>query len=736
MSIITLIFAAAAGMTITADRMAVDNITKAAVATGNVNAAYGPLRLRSDYMKRDEKGFAMFADPTTATTCTNDFGHQHWCVSGEVRYQADEYVILEDAWLKFYEFPIMYLPYLYWPTAKHCGFSWMVGYMGRWGAFVETKYRYDILGDPYHQDNTWWLHGDTRFDLRYKNGVALGEDLFWNLGDFGSGSFDAYYAWDDDAERRYGGSSYYVGNLMNGLSDNWNYGNWGSKVDRDRYTFGIKHEWEPTERDRVWVQATYLSDSYFRNDFNRQTFFNNRSRWLAYRSNGVFWEHLEQNWAFGAEAAGRLNEFYTQTERLPEFYFDVLPMSVFGTGINYESENRFGFLRRRAATYGNNSSTSIYANQPGVWADYEAFRLDTYHRFTMPMRVGDDLLSVVPRVAYRGTAWSETGYNSYDGWDNAGKAGEAFRSIGEAGVTFAARGSAMVDDKWRHTVEPYLDVLAQEAMYSSLDRNRMRPYVFDSLDASSTWEDQFAGRSRNLPYSYYGITPGYRNLWQELDEKGNSRTVLDFDVYLAAQFNRTTRYGYTTYDHALTEPGKPNYGHGKAEFVPGARVKWSPWENTVIGARAEYDSDENTLAYAELLLSQKLTDNFKWNLSYHLRDHRYWDFSSTPFEATQTRADEMDMVKIDMLDLSFEHTICDWLAWGPHIRWDLRTGELDTVGTWIDYMTDCLGFRLSLEYENEYTTVDGCRCDDEFSVGFSIYLRAFQEVTDGIFSSK
>ena len=723
--IATILLLAAEAMTFTADRIAADNVTKALVATGHVHAVRGPLSLKSDYVVRDAEGLTRFTDPTTVTTCTNDHclaeGRiRHWCATGELEYKENDHVLLRNAWLRFYEIPILWMPYLYYPLDwGDCGFTWMPGYVGSWGAFLLTKYAYHLAGDPLHQDNTWWLKGDTRFDLRYKQGVAFGEDLFWNFADFGNGKAMFYYAYDEYSARRYG-------------SDSWHHKHWGSEVERDRYGIGLEHAWDVTERDTLRVRGNYYSDSYFRDDYYRKTMFNLKEQWLSYENNGVFWEHLESNYSFGGEVSGRLNDFYSMTDRLPEFYFDVNPVPVFGLPVNYETENHLGWLQRRSAKYGDKDPDSVYSRQPGVWADYEAFRFDTYHRFTAPFKTFDDVLAVVPRLGYHGTYWSESGYDDLAGWNRARDAGDAVRSIGEAGVTFAGRGTAMIDEAWRHLIEPYLDVLLQEAWYSGIGNGR-RPYIFDTIDASSTWEDQFAGRSRNLPYSYYGITPGVRNAWELADEKGNFSQYLDFDVYLACQFNSTT-YTDGGDSHRLAELGKPNYGKSGPEFAPGARLRWKPSRDTSLGLRGEYDSDNNRIAYAQINWSQKVCEEFTYNLRYTLRDHRYWDFSSFPYDRNQATADDMEMAKLHMIDLGFTHHVCDWLEWGPHIRWDARDNELDTVGTWIDYLTDCLGFRLILEYDNDYTTIDGYKRDDDWSIGFYIYLRAFGPASGNVFT--
>ena len=711
-------------MSFKADRIAVDNVTKAAVATGHVHAAAGVVSLRGEWLERDADGKFIFHDPTCVTTCTNDVGHTHWNVSGEVEYKGDDYVLLRHAKLRFCEIPVFYLPYLYYPLDTKCGFSWMPGYTGRWGAFLMTKYRYDILGDPKHRETTWWLKGDTCFDLRYRQGLAFGEDLDWNLGDFGRGDFRFYYAWDQDAEDRYGNN--------HRMRDNW-----GSKVDEDRFGMSFAHRWDATERDIVFARGSYYSDSRFRGDFMRKTFAEIKSQWLSYPNSAVVWEHAESAWSFGAEVSGRLNDFYGMTERLPEFYLDVNPTPIFGLPVNYESENRFGWLDRRYAEYAVGKA-SVFGATPGLWCDYDAFRLDTYHRLTAPFRMLDDVLAVVPRLGYRGTFWSDSGTPDYYGRAPAGEDGHLFRSVVEGGITFAARGTAEINETWSHMIEPYFDVLAQEAFYAGRDGGN-RPYVFDNLDASMAWEDQFAGRGRNLPYSYYGVTPGLRNVWSAKDEKGHLKKIVDFDIYAAVSFGSTDFEGdsaYGDYDaHKLGELGKPNYGKHGLAAAPGARIRWTPADDIMLMARAEYDTDYNTVALADFGWHQRMTKDFKYNVAYCLRDARYWDFASSPYDAAEQTDDILSMDKIHTLRIGCEYQPLDWIAFGPYIRWDLEENELDCAGSWIDLLTDCLGFRFIVEYDNSYTRIDGYERDDDWNFGFYIYLRAFGANAGNVFGS-
>ena len=722
--IATLLLAVAPAISFTADRIAADNVTHALAATGHIVAKSGPMTLRGESLSRDADGRFRFADPTYATTCTNAPGHTHWNVTGEVEYRDRDYVILRNTWLRFYEMPVFWLPYLYYPLETDCGFSWMPGYTGRWGAYLLTRYAYHLAGDPRHLEDTCWLEGATRFDLRYRNGLALGEDLGWNLGEFGHGSFNVYYAWDDDVDE-------YDGTRLADYSDSYHSLNWESPVKRDRYAVNLRHRWEMTERDTLRLSASVLSDSSFHSDFDRAAMFGWRNPWLGYDNSGLFWEHLENGFAVGAEVSGRLNEFYGMTDRLPEIYADVNPTPVFGWPVNYESANRFGYLRRDPAEFGTGSRMSAYSFTPGPWAAYGAWRFDTYHRLTAPFKAFDDVLSVVPRVGYHGTGWSATGDDNLTGWGDAGRGGGDFRSILEGGVTFAGRGAAWIDESWRHVVEPYFDVLAQKAWLSGSGK---RPLVFDNIDASVMWEDQFAGRARNLPYSYYGVTPGLRNDWEKADERGNLRSVVDFDVFAALSFGETEFAGAGE-AHELAKAGRPNYGKNACFVSPGARVRWNPDKDISLMCRGEYDSDNNRLATADAGWLHRLSDGFSYNVAYSLRDYRWWDFSSAPYDPQQMTSDDFNYAKCHFVHLGFENQPIDWFAWGPFLRWDLKESELDGVGTWFDYLTDCLGFRFIVEYRNSYTRIDGFEHDEDWSFGFYIYLRAFGPASSEILSS-
>lgn len=710
-------------LSVTADRMAADNITGTVVASGNVRAVAYPLCLLSDLVSKRDNVYE-FTDPTSITSCTNDIDHLHWSITGNVVYREREALIVRDLVFRAWGVPVAWFPYWYHPLNTDYGLRMMPGYTSRWGAYLLTKYVYGIAGG--FGEGEWGLRGSTRFDMRTKNGIALGQGVKWQLGDFGRGKFKAYYAWDDDADH---------------YDNHWDsptrhhYENWGSKVHDERYGFMLEHLWDATERDTVRIKGSYYSDSHFRRDFLRDGLFGTRNRFLGHEGNEAAWEHVEHGVGTGISVSGPLNNFYGGVARLPEAYFDIQPTPLPFLPLNYESSTRAGMLNREYAKYGERRTETPFRYVPGEWADYQAFRFDTYHRVTLPFRIAD-VVSVVPRAAVRGTYWSDTGVPPEDGYGRSGSTGDgAWRSIVEGGTTFSARGSAYFAEGWQHLIEPYFDVLAQEAEYHGL-KSGARPYYFDSIDGSRDWLDQFAGRSRNLPYSWYGVTPGLRNAIRRADDSGHLRTIFDFDAYAAIQFNDTS-WTDANRNHRLSKhPEDPNYGRHNGAIFPGFRTRWFPAEDCALMARVEFDPENKRVAYSDIAWNQVLTKRLKYELSFASRDHRRWDYASAPYDEDLQRNEDFNWAKYSMASVKLEHELMDSVSWGPFVRWDCREAELDEIGAWLDFRTDCLGFRFSVSYENEYRRIDYSKSDDDWRFGFFVYLRALGPESGAIFGGK
>ena len=682
------------GGTLTANRK-----TGETVATGNIKATSGVYSFFTDRFTRSADGVYDLGENAMFTTCTNAYDDLHWKVTGRIVYDTDVSVTGSNLWLYYEDIPVFWLPWFYYPLNTNYGFRFLPGYTKRWGLYFLSGYVYDI-----HEEfgsSPVGLGGSTYLNLRKENGVEIGQTIRWRIGESGKGKIKAFYAWDDDYDRYYRHWS---------NSSKYNYANWGSHVERERYRILLEHRSDFTERDTFNVRAQYLSDSRYLRDF-----FRDDDRRESVPANEAWYEHRENMWAAGATISGPVNDFYGGVAKLPEVWMAVEPQPLFELPVNYESQTRAGYLNRQYAKYA--SSNPMFRYDPyigiaGRGADYQAFRADSAHRVTMPFLV-DDIVSIVPRAGYRATWWSDSGDGSA-AWTKAAD-DAVYRGVAEIGVTFSARAHAWTDNGWQHTFEPYLDYSFQDAHFGSDDDRRN--YVFDNYDGSVDWLDQFGFEGRGLPYSWHGIRPGVRNYFRKRDENGMTREFLATDLYAAVPFCDES---YQSGKDAM--PGYPKkredgFYNRHDCVVPGFMMRFTPSNRFSFTSRTEYDLDSEKVAYADLNMEHTVSHDFSWRVGYIGRDHRIWDYVPSAHHRWNYQYS-------NIISIGFKHDVCDWFAWGPFVRWDARCGELDETGAWFDILTDCLGFRFAVNYENGVRRIDGSKFSSDMEVAFAIYLRA------------
>ena len=624
----------------------------------------GVFRVQAQEVTRREDGRYDMKD-AVVTTCTNAPGHRHWCMTGDVRYKDNDYVEVYDAVPWLFGVPFAYLPYWFRDIDTHYGFRLVPGYTSKWGAYVLGGYVYNLYESP--RDAGPKLDASTHLDYRTERGVAVGQNLRWDLKEnLGHGKLETYYAWDDDPPND---------------PDDWN---WMSDVNEERYRVRLTHEADLTPRDQFLLRGTVNSDSEVTHDF-----FDREHRGETTPMNFVSLEHREHSVAAGVVASGPLNDFYAGTARLPEGWLNIMPQPVFGTGLNYESQTRAGYLNRDAAYYEN--ALPEYMYYPGVWADYNVARVDTAHRLTYPVKVAD-VVSVVPRAGYRGTYYSESELDN-----------DVFRHSGELGVETSVRGTSDLANGYRHVVEPYIDYSYQPTYY---DTDNGKTYAFDHLDRSLAWQDQFGFDGSWLPYDWHGVRPGVRNLIQTRDAKNRMRNVFEWDAYSGVQFDSEGPYD------------------GEGVSLLGSKLKYSPTERFDTKLHTEWDAENDTFAYVDLSAFYKLTEKFRLGGGYLGRDHELYDYDLSPVE-------EWNRVKENLIYGGFTHDINETWSWSFYTRYDLRYNELDEVGGYIQYRLDCLVFQLRTAYVNDIERIDGVSDEDEdFRVALMMWLRAEGRTAD------
>ena len=685
-------------MTFSGGNLSASRKTGEMVATGDIKAESGDYRFFTKRLTRSANGVYDFGEDAMLTTCSNDVDHLHWKLTGHFIYETEKSITGYDMWLYFENMPVFWLPWMYYPMNTNYGFRFRPGYMNRWGVYFLSGYIYDIFNE--FGGSGLGLGGSTYFNWRQKNGVEVGQTVRWRLGEYGKGKIKAFYAWDDDYDR-------YDRHWND--PKHYNYKNWGSDVDRERYRIILEHRSDFTERDSLNVKAQYLSDSHYLRDFFRKDL-----RRESIPVNEAWYEHRENAWAGGASVSGPLNDFYPGVARLPEAWLSIEPQPIFSLPVNYESQTRAGYLNRQYGKTGSNIPMYRYVPYIGLngrGADYQAFRADSSHRVTIPFMLWD-VLSLVPRAGYRATWWSDSGDPEKDYLNASGDA--MYRGIAEVGVTASARASAWLNDDWQHVFEPYVDYSYQDVSFGSGKKNRN--YIFDNYDGSLDWLDQFGFEGRGLPYNWHGVRPGLRNYLRKRGENGTTRSILDTDIYLAVPFEDESYIRNGTYA-GYPKNREDGFYNRHDCVVPGLMLRFKPSNRFSFSSRTEYDIDGEKVAYSDINMEHKLTQDFSWNIGYIGRDHRIWDF--LPSEYRRWNYQYSNIIRA-----GFRHNVCDWFAWSPFVRWDARRNELDEAGAWFDFLTDCLGFRFSIDYENAVKRVDGSKRDSDVDFGFSIYLRA------------
>ena len=667
-------------------------------ASGDVKAQSGPYRFFTSSLTRSANGVYDLGEDAMMTTCDHDLDHLHWKLTGHFIYETDRSITARNVWLYFKDIPLFWLPWAYYPLNTDYGFRFLPGYTSRWGCYFLSGYVYDLYRE--HQPGGLGFGGSTYFNWRQRNGVEVGQTVRWRLGEYGQGKIKGFYAWDDDYDR-------YQRHWHD--SRQYKYSNWGSVVKRERYRVSLQHRSDFTERDSLNVLAQYLSDSHY-----LYNFFRRQNRYEAIPVNEAWFEHRENLWAAGTSVSGPINDFYGGTARTPEAWLAIEPQPLFGLPVNYESQTRAGYLNRQYAKYGSTDPMFRYVPYIGLTgrgADYQAFRADSSHRVTLPFMI-EDVLSLVPRAGYRATWWSDSG-DPATTWLNA--SGDAmYRGIAEVGLTASARASAWLNDDWQHIFEPYLDYSFQDVTFGTGKRNRN--YIFDSYDGAVDWLDQFGFEGRGLPYNWHGVRPGVRNYLRKKDDNGTTRAVLETDLYAAVPFEDES-YWKNGYLAGYPKKSEDGFYNRHDCVVPGFMMRFRPSNRFTFSTRTEYDIDDEKVAYTDINMWHQLTKDFSWYLGYIGRDHRIWDY--LPSEYNRWNYQYSNIIR-----LGFQHRVCEWLEWSPFIRWDARCNELDETGVWFDFLTDCLGLRFSVNYENAIRRVDGSKQKSDLDFGLAIYLRA------------
>ncbi|MEY4384966.1 MAG: hypothetical protein RLY20_249 [Verrucomicrobiota bacterium] len=456
------------------------------------------------------------------------------------------------------------VPFLYVPfysqrlDATKLAFTFTPGYRSRFGPYLLGSYS-ATLSEAI--DTT--LH----LDYRAKRGPGAGADLNLHLGDWGEASLRYYYLRDFDPE-------------TNSV---------GVEFPKDRQRIEFNWYASPFTNTFFKSRVSYETDAGVRREF-----FEPEYRQNVQPSTFLEARHVWDNFSLSAIASPRVNDFYEAVERLPELKLTGFRQQIGASPIYYESESRFGYLRRMLP------ETNL---PPGM--TYEAARADTYHQIVLPTTLFG-WLNIVPRAGGRFTYYSEA--------DGPGATTQEInRTVFNTGAevstklsrTWTGVRSGLFDlDGLRHIAEP-------SANYVYVPRPDARPNELPQFDT-----DVPSLNLLPIEYPDYNaidsvdsqnvIRWGLRNRLQTKRD-GEIQDWLDWDVF--TDWRLRPEAGQSTFSDIYSD------------------LKFSPRSWLSLESINRFDIDHSRLNLSFQSITLKPDDVWNWRLGYfYLRD----DFSSSP----------------------------------------------------------------------------------------------------------
>ena len=377
-----------------------------------------------------------------------------------IRVYEKDYVVFQNVTFYIGKVPILWWPYVYQSLNDAFSFSISPSFLSSWGPSLLTQITFPVTDK---------IKGRLRLDYRSKRGMAIGFDGTMNYGkdDNSWAKVKTYYLQDQDP-------------LLNST------GVKREPVSTGRYRMTLQNHTEFTDDIYAIVDVTKLSDPYVMQDFAPSEF-----RVDPVPDDVISVAKTGSVYTLTGILRFQANQFFEQTERLPEVVLDVNRHALFDSPIFYEGETGIANLHLRFPT------TSDFE-------DYSSVRFDSFHQITYP-NTYFGWLSLVPRFGIRETYYSQT------------------RDLGKS--MFAASGNPLVPDFL--LPEPTL------AMPLTYGDGKLRTVLNSGAEASfkvsREWEE-VQSRAFGLDGLRHIIQPFANFSWVS-NEGPDPREILQFDRF-------------------------------------------------------------------------------------------------------------------------------------------------------------------------------------------------------------
>jgi LPS-assembly protein len=516
---------------------AVYNVDTKQIRTGKMHSEYNPYFVSGESVTQTAPNQYIVENATFTThDSPNPDFHLH---SRHVRIYENDHVVFRDVTFYIGSVPVFWWPYLYQSLDDAFNFTVSPAYLSSWGPSLLTQLAFPITDK---------IKGRLRLDYRGRRGLAVGfeTDIDYGKDNSSNAKLKTYYLQDQNP-------------LVNRTALPRN------AVPTGRYRVTLEDRTNFTDDIYAIVDITKLSDPFLMQDFYQNEFLIN-----PVPDNVVAVTKSDPFYTLTAITRFQANEFFEQTERLPEIVLDIKRHALFGGPIFYEGETGFAELHR------NFPAASRLDNEPSAgFEDYGTTRLDTFHQLSYP-NTYFGWLSVVPRAGFRATYYGDTrdlGKALFDSDNNplepnflpldptlknpVVNAGSGVRTVFNTGVEASfklsrvwedAQSSVLGLDGVMHVIQPFTN-------FSYVHENGLNPasvLQFDRFEPSTQLRPidfpQFTAIDSINDWTIWRL--GVRN---RLETRRDDVTVtwLELDTFVDVNFNNP--YDRTPYSNFFNE---------------------------------------------------------------------------------------------------------------------------------------------------------------------------------------
>ena len=470
---------------------------------------------------------------------------------------------IKDASLNVGGHPIAYWPFIRGDvdTSETAIQSMRTGYSDDFGLELETKWHlFNLLG----LETPKGFQATLASEYFSERGPALGVDA------------------DYERDRYFGNLKSYV--ISDGGEDSLGSDHENQSHPDIRGRLLLRHRQYLEDDWQISLELSYISDRNFLEEFFEKEFDNDKEQETL-----LYLKKQRDNWAFTAAYQARILDFYTQTERLPDFSLHLAGESL-ANGATWFSENRAGIVRYRTEE----QTFHEFLQNGASDSSGSTFRADTRQEVGLPIDAG--AWRFVPFVAGRGTTWSES--------PDEGGLNRGFGIVGVRGSMYLtqtypdARSSMFDVDGIRHIIKPKFTVWTSE---SNFDKDDL--YLFDETVEGIDATD--------------GVTVGVRQRWQTKRGAGvNRRTVdvLTHDLELGV-FNDA---GSDEITNGFTSFSRPENSITR-NYVNSSTI-WRVNDRTALLTESNYDLNDAQIDILNVSVAVERTPRFSYLIGYRFID--------------------------------------------------------------------------------------------------------------------